>query len=333
MADAPTTFDHARQMMQVGEYEKAVIACSHLLQLSPHGEFYCLRAEAYVEIGQLSLAMADVDAALAIDPYNALAHCRKGEIFWANGNIERALSELQIAISQHDGCYEAHNNLGAVHYEAGDFHSAVERFSRALALSPEYGAAYANRGRAYAALDNVMKAEADLVRAIEIIRAPRHLSSAYCSLGLVEFRMEKFIEAADAFDCAKRATGDIEATYLVFGAYAKFQLAESAGDFREQKKWLESAMEDAEIANRRGCEGAALILERIRNALNHVNQPRIHHQEEPMGFGEIRLIRRGPRRVSQPYYGNIQCGGCGLLYWYTQPCCHRCGCPNPHCPY
>lgn len=73
---------------------------------------------------------------------------------------------------------------------------AVETLTRAIAISPENGDPYTERGHRYLPLREFTKARADLDRAVSL--NPRNMA-AYYHLGLAHYFLNEFNESADAF--------------------------------------------------------------------------------------------------------------------------------------
>jgi tetratricopeptide (TPR) repeat protein len=73
---------------------------------------------------------------------------------------------------------------------------AVETLTRAIAISPENGELYTERGHRYLPLREFTKARADLNRAVAL--NPRNMA-AYYHLGLAHYFLNEFVEASDAF--------------------------------------------------------------------------------------------------------------------------------------
>jgi tetratricopeptide (TPR) repeat protein len=82
-----------------------------------------------------------------------------------------AEADFRAAASWDANYYKAHYNLGGVHRRRGELTRAVESYGKALAINPEFAAAWKNRGNAYRDLQQFDKALADYDRAIEL--APR----------------------------------------------------------------------------------------------------------------------------------------------------------------
>jgi adenylate cyclase len=84
----------------------------------------------------LDQALTAVDKAVSLDSQNATFHALKGRILLARCEYRQAIAENEIAISLNPTFAAAHCGLAdSLAYE-GNYEEAIERFSRAIALSP-----------------------------------------------------------------------------------------------------------------------------------------------------------------------------------------------------
>ncbi|NKB60530.1 MAG: tetratricopeptide repeat protein [Alphaproteobacteria bacterium] len=126
--------DHAEVCFAgTGKFELDISFCGLAIQSKKHhgpslATLFTYRGRAKLELGDLTGAVADFDAALEQNPASALAH----------------------------------NERGRARHKAGDNQAAIADYNTALRLSPHYGAAYRNRGTAKIFLGQLEAAIADL---------------------------------------------------------------------------------------------------------------------------------------------------------------------------
>ena len=100
-----------------------------------------------------------------------------------------------------------HNNHGLAYQDEGDYDRAIEAFTKAIELNPNYAVAYNNRGLVYNNIGEFDRAIADYTKAIELkpdfVEAYNHRDDAYDAKGdydpaIVEYRdiTQKVIGAA-----------------------------------------------------------------------------------------------------------------------------------------
>ena len=80
-----------------------------------------------------------------------------------------------------------HNNRGLAYRDEGDYDRAIESFTKAIELNPNYAVAYNNRGDVYRENGNFDRAIADYTKAIELkpdfVEAYNHRDDAYYAKG------------------------------------------------------------------------------------------------------------------------------------------------------
>ena len=106
------------------------------------------RASAWGGKGDQDRALADLELALRIDPGNPAIFTDRG-IYWRrNGALDLALVDFDQAIRLGFSDARAYNERGLVWYEKGRYERAIADFTRAIKIDPILVAAYINRGRA-----------------------------------------------------------------------------------------------------------------------------------------------------------------------------------------
>lgn len=118
----------------------------------------------------LDEALSSVNKALSLDNQNATFHALKGRVLLARCEYSHAITENEIAISLNPTFAAAHCGLADSFAYEGNYDEAIDRFSRAIALSPNdpqrwafytYGAlALIFKGDYEKALDWTVKASA-----------------------------------------------------------------------------------------------------------------------------------------------------------------------------
>ncbi|MCA9194386.1 MAG: tetratricopeptide repeat protein [Planctomycetales bacterium] len=127
------------------------------------------RGEYHFEAGRINQALADFTAVLRIDPKNANALAYRGLIFLERGDDETAKLAFETAISIDPTLSLAHSGLARIASSRGDFASAIEQITQALANvtnGSELAELYNERGIAHRDQGDLMAALADLDRAI-----------------------------------------------------------------------------------------------------------------------------------------------------------------------
>ncbi|HEV2668662.1 MAG TPA: tetratricopeptide repeat protein, partial [Blastocatellia bacterium] len=104
------------------------------------------------------------DRAVALTPQQAGFYSNRGRTWLLKGDLERALADLNPAISLNRNLDEAWVNRGVVWFLKEDFAKANADFDEALKLNPRLCDTYCSRGAALLAQDKLAEAEADFAR-------------------------------------------------------------------------------------------------------------------------------------------------------------------------
>ncbi|MEN6478825.1 MAG: tetratricopeptide repeat protein [Anaerolineales bacterium] len=130
--------DVGQQALVQGDHRAAIAAFERALKLDPQADYYLGLGLAYDLQGNADLALLNLGQAIALDPTNA-------EAFYRRGNV-----------------------LGSL----GDYGSALSDLAQALALDPTHARAYLSRASLLIELGNPGRARADLFRALAYAREP-----------------------------------------------------------------------------------------------------------------------------------------------------------------
>jgi formylglycine-generating enzyme required for sulfatase activity/lipoprotein NlpI len=104
-----------------------------------------------------------------------------------------------------------HYERGLIHQESGDFEGAIERFSQAIELDPNFAQAYSDRGVAHSNIDDLELAILDFDQAIEI---DPNYADAYYNRGLCHKRMGHYDEAIEDYSRAIELEPDFAYAYV-----------------------------------------------------------------------------------------------------------------------
>lgn len=155
--------------IEIGDTNKAISSLRTAVE--QNNNYY----DAYIQLGVLHYLKKDPLAkdyylnAIRIKPksiealYNYALYCQE------NADYNNA-QQTYIKILEIDkGFYQAHFNMGYIHQEyLNVYNIAIEHYTKAIGVAPNYYEAYYNRGLCYEALGDVIKAEADYRKALNI---------------------------------------------------------------------------------------------------------------------------------------------------------------------
>lgn len=100
-------------------------------------EAYVQFGDRYIASGNIPLAIANYQRALAINPELALAHERIGAVNQQQGNLMEAIASFSKAIAINPQSLDAHLGLGNSYQQMGWAEIAITHFQQALELFPE----------------------------------------------------------------------------------------------------------------------------------------------------------------------------------------------------
>lgn len=157
-----------------GFLNRALDALNEVLRSEPYN------AEALAAVEKIHLETKDWEKASAIrqriaktvkgDHSRILAHYQteQGKIHQANGELGRAKSAFEKALSIDDRCLDAHLHLGDVYFEKQDYKKAIASWKRVADLSPAFTfLAYRRLEGAYAKMKNLKPVEGFLKECAE----------------------------------------------------------------------------------------------------------------------------------------------------------------------
>ena len=128
------------------------------------------RANAYRFLKEYDKSIADLGKVIELREKDKEAHFMRGWNYLAKHDYKKAEADFRKAIEIHRPYVQAHNYLGIVYLKQNDFKKAVECFSKALELTPEdqyYPDAYACRGQAYLAMNDLTRAIIDFSEIVD----------------------------------------------------------------------------------------------------------------------------------------------------------------------
>jgi tetratricopeptide (TPR) repeat protein len=202
-----------------GSPESTVTGCSWLLesknQLTDHLRLsaYLQRAVGYNRLGELSLAMEDIDRAIDMSPNASKLHQFRGVTSIQLEDYSRAVRALTRAIELDEHNAEAWFYRGLSHARQKDYEEAIADYSRAIELQPNFPTAINNRGESYLQIDDCERALIDFNTSLELIpnsalalvnRAECHYELGNAEAALADHRrsIELVSDDADIFNAS-----------------------------------------------------------------------------------------------------------------------------------
>jgi tetratricopeptide (TPR) repeat protein len=187
------------------DYNKTISLVTAALQANPERKIasllYSWRAIAYSHIGQLDKALRDDDAAIELNPKDAIAYYNRAIHYANKRNYKLAIRDCNMAIQLNPKYADAYHNRGACYIETGDFEKAIADFSEAIRLDPRSGSTFYGRASAYEDIDKFDEASADYD---QLIRIPPKDSDDYINRAVAHFTKGNYKKALSDSEKALR---------------------------------------------------------------------------------------------------------------------------------
>ncbi|MCI0712942.1 MAG: tetratricopeptide repeat protein [Chloroflexi bacterium] len=156
-------------------------------------------ADTQLELGNYSEAITAYTVLLGEFPEEASLLQKRGRAFYAIGEYDNALEDLEAAIILDETLEGLFGDRGAVYVGTGDFENAVEDLNRAIENNAENPELYLLRAQAYQGLDQSQLALDDVTQAIEADSAN---AQAYAVRGTIYLETGDTDNATDDFNRA-----------------------------------------------------------------------------------------------------------------------------------
>ena len=126
------------------------------------------RCVAYLDNGNIDLAVTDCGVAIRRDPKNPFAFNNLGNAYKAKSDYDRAIASYAEAVRLDPTFAQAFNNRGLAYGDKKDFERAISDYTDAIRLDPGYSRALDNRGDTYLIKGDLARAIADFDEAIKV---------------------------------------------------------------------------------------------------------------------------------------------------------------------
>lgn len=251
---APTSVDQALveagQALGQGESSKAVSKFNQVLGSDRKAVALHGRGLAQYQRGNYAEALADLNHAIAIDPYNALFFNSRGSVYLAqalrpNQNLHsgasRAVRDFSEALKLNPQDSNAYNNRGLANFYTGARAYAIDDFNQALRLEPGLAKAYKNRGFTRWLEQDIRGAILDLKQALTI--DPTY-AQAYQTRGRLQFRQGEVAQALADYDQAIQFKPKEGETYIYRGI-ARYENSEVPGAIQDWQAAIKASPEES----------------------------------------------------------------------------------------
>ncbi len=193
-------FNRARMQLGNDQNTEAIATINQLLKADTTiAEAWLLRGVAKYSLNDLRGSIADLSAAIRINPVYTLAYLYRGSAYSQIGRTDLSISDYNMVIDLRPSSTDAYFNRGIAYLLRQNFSKSESDFSKVIALDPKNADAWINRGTARLYETDTIGALADYNRAV--ILKPFY-SEAYGKRGRVYFERKKFLLALADFNKA-----------------------------------------------------------------------------------------------------------------------------------
>ena len=135
-----------------GSYEAALQHFDRAIEKLPRAEVHDARASTLANMGRVTEALESAEAAVALDPENAVYRSNRAQLYREFGRTDEAREDLEAALDQDPSAVAALFNRGVMSFEAGDHEAALADFTAIVETDPHVGAAWFNTAMVHEAL-------------------------------------------------------------------------------------------------------------------------------------------------------------------------------------
>lgn len=252
------------------------------------------RAQQLSESMRWEEALAELDAAISINPNNAVWHAHRGYILEELERWGDAAAAYETAVKLEPGDREVATSLGVALARLGRYGRALEIFAELARLYPDYEPAYCHRINIYGKLGRHEQAEEMFYRAQELNDACPHcfnfIGSSLLARGETDralFCWERVLELEPEYADVQRSIAQ------AYRARGELELARDyyLRDLREDPGNLDLLLELAELMIEADDVAAASA------KLDQIIELDPHHIEAHFTLGTVRLRNHQPREA------------------------------------
>ena len=161
----------------------------------------------------------------------AEAYHNLGSIYAGRGEIEKAVTAQQQAVTENPNFADAYYHLGVLYSRKQDWQAAIDTYQKTVALMPTMPNAYYQLSRCYRQIGNISEAE----KAMQRFRA----------LKVADTEIQKHLEAVFVADTDEKT----EALLTLANIYLKYERYDAAAEtFNRVKRYSTSDTHTAQIA-------------------------------------------------------------------------------------
>ena len=252
---------------QAGIYRDKITFYNHIVSLNPgaHSVYRSL-ANALIDAGQPSEALAASRVAVELRPDSADAHVILGASFLGLGRLDEAEEGFRQALELDPDHKHARHSVAEIRRAQGRFAKSIESYLAVLEIDPDFAPAHAGMGEALFRLGRYPQAVDSLDRAASL--GPLPVGRLYLLAEGLR-RQQRFEEAVEAYRNVLEIDSKYDTAHAGMG-HALFQLERYEEALESVARSISLRPESREAADRHVVMGrASLELGRMEAAAKH----------------------------------------------------------------
>jgi tetratricopeptide (TPR) repeat protein len=190
---------------------------------------------ALTELGKFDEAIACLTEALENknDPeYDPTLYCNRGRAYSGIQDYDRAMADFQKSIELDGASAIAYNSIGNIHTNRGEWQPAIEAYNQSIAIEPEHGHVYYNRGIGFMRQERFEEAIRDYSKAISL-----GFTFAYSNRGIIYGAQGELEKALFDFDKAIEVNPRDAIAYAYRG-----QVHQDSGEYEKARSDFDTAI-------------------------------------------------------------------------------------------
>src|SRR5260370_2726358 len=153
-------YNHGTTKCKSGELDEAIEDFTKAIQISSHLTPAPPRGNAFTD--------ADADKITVIDPFTADVYSNRGYARYANGDLDGAITDFDLALRINPRMAATYLDRGVVRHARGDAKGALADWNRAIEIDDHLAEGYANRGQLRGEIGDIKGSLADLNLALSL---------------------------------------------------------------------------------------------------------------------------------------------------------------------
>ena len=197
------------------QLDEAIADLGAALAIDPkNSEALRMRGRAYYEADDPDRALADLTEAVRLDPKDGDALIARGLVYYDEGDLDKAIADYTEAIRLDPESADAFQDRAAAYLDKADFKRALADCNQAVRLAPESGDLYACRARVLLARGEVRDARKVVADCKELIRRDASDAEAFFMRGCAHALLKKWPDAVADYTEAIRLDGKYAEAYV-----------------------------------------------------------------------------------------------------------------------